>query len=94
MVRNRAERQFRQTLSRPISTQSFISRSSESTLHTIADPLFPCESESCAPYLVPPSGPAVTLEWLPDPESGALDEAEEVWRGSKRRWVEGYVGLA
>ena len=32
------------------------------------------------PYLVPPSGPPVSLEWVPDPEAGDLDEAEEVWK--------------
>ncbi|KAK8864724.1 hypothetical protein IAR55_001980 [Kwoniella newhampshirensis] len=39
----------------------------------------------CAPYLVDPAGPKVTLEWESDPESGEIDEAEQVWKNMEIR---------
>ena len=82
MARHRAERQLRQILEYPVishNKQGVVSAapsdhtaSSESSLDTV--------TEVCAPYLVPPSGPPVSLEWVPDPEAGGVDEAEEVWK--------------
>ena len=67
MARHRNQHHL--AIHRPLSTSS---SASDITLQTVFEP--------CAPYLVPTSGPAVTLEWEPDPECVGLDEAEEVWR--------------